>query len=161
MDNELLQQEARRYLDLAYASQMSGELDQAVHLYERSIDIWPTAEAHTYLGWTYSFMGRLESAIGECQRAIEIDPEFGNPYNDIGAYLIQLQRFEEAVHWLELACDAPRYENRHFAYFNLGRLRERFGEFRAALAAFDRAAALEPTYTSALQAAERIRAWMN
>jgi hypothetical protein len=26
----------------------------------------------------------LEEATAECLRAIEIDPDFGNPYNDIG-----------------------------------------------------------------------------
>ena len=49
----------------------------------------PTAEAHTFLGWAYSFLGDYESAITECRNAIELDPDFGNPYNDIGAYLIQ------------------------------------------------------------------------
>jgi len=28
-----------------------------------------------------------KSAGGECQKAIEAGPTFGNPYNDIGAYL--------------------------------------------------------------------------
>ncbi|NIO09761.1 MAG: tetratricopeptide repeat protein, partial [Deltaproteobacteria bacterium] len=46
---------------------------------------FPTAEAYTFLGWTYSFMGQLNEAIEECQRAITLDPDFGNPYNDIGA----------------------------------------------------------------------------
>ena len=54
---------------------------------KRSIEIPPTAEAHTYLGWTYSLQGKLDEATAECLRAIEIDPEFGNPYNDIGVYL--------------------------------------------------------------------------
>jgi tetratricopeptide (TPR) repeat protein len=63
----------------------------------------PTAEAHTFLGWTYHFQGRLDDAIAECKRAIEIDPEFGNPYNDIGAYLIELKRFDGAIPWLERA----------------------------------------------------------
>ena len=52
---------------------------------------YPTAEAYTFLGWTYHFQGRIEDAIAECKRAIEVDPEFGNPYNDIGAYLIELE----------------------------------------------------------------------
>jgi len=38
---------------------------------------------------TYHFQGKLEDAIAECQRAIKIDPDFGNPYNDIGAYMIE------------------------------------------------------------------------
>ena len=80
----------------AYRHQMQGELERAIELYQRSIEVCPTAEAHTYLGWTYSFQGRLDEATQECLRAIDVDPDFGNPYNDIGAYLIELGRDEEA-----------------------------------------------------------------
>ena len=79
----------------AYRRQMEGELDVAIGLYKQSIQVRPTAEAHTFLGWTYSFQGRLEEATAECLRAIEIDPEFGNPYNDIGVYLMQQNKLEE------------------------------------------------------------------
>src|SRR5256886_13648900 len=68
---------------------MEGDYDRAVELYQSSLELHPTAEAHTFLGWTYHFQGRVEEAIAECKRAIELDPEFGNPYNDIGAYLIE------------------------------------------------------------------------
>ena len=50
-----------------------------------------------------------------------MDPDFGNPYNDIGAYLIQMGRLDEAIPWLEKATRAPRYEAPHFPRFNLGR----------------------------------------
>ena len=71
----------------AYQAQMEGDYERAVELYQSSLDLYPTAEAHTFLGWTYHFQGRLNDAITECKRAIEIDPEFGNPYNDIAGPL--------------------------------------------------------------------------
>ena len=85
----------------AFEAQMSGELDTAVELYKQSIELYPTAEAHTFLGWTYSFQGSLDGAIAECKKAILVDPDFGNPYNDIGAYLIELGQLDEAIPWLE------------------------------------------------------------
>jgi len=92
--NELLNQSscdgstdaAWQRLQEAYQAQMEGDYDRAVELYQRSLDLHPTAEAHTFLGWTFHFQGKIEEAIAECKRAIEVDPEFGNPYNDIGAY---------------------------------------------------------------------------
>src|SRR5215217_7735047 len=81
--------EALALFQSAYELQMSGDFDEAVDLYEQSIASYATAEAHTFLGWTYSFMGMTEEAIAECHRAIEVDPNFGNPYNDTGAYLIE------------------------------------------------------------------------
>ena len=48
---------------------MQGELDRAIELYRRSIEVCPTAEAHTFLGWTYSFQGRLDEAVPWLERA--------------------------------------------------------------------------------------------
>ena len=106
----------------AYQAQMEGDYDRAVELYQSSLDLHPTAEAHTFLGWTYHFQGKLMDAISECKRAIELDPDFGNPYNDIGAYMIELAQFDEAIPWLQQAVEARRYEPRHFPHYNLGRV---------------------------------------
>ncbi len=81
----------------AYRHQMKGDLHEAAELYRQSIETYPTAEAYTFLGWTYSFMGDFDAAIAECHHAIEIDPDFGNPYNDIGAYLIEKGQIDEAI----------------------------------------------------------------
>ena len=106
----------------AYAAQMAGRLEAAAELYLQSIRLHPTAEAHTYLGWAWSFLGRVDDAIAECQKAIAVDPDFGNPYNDIGAYLIELGRHDEAVPWLKKAMTAARYEPRHYPHLNLARV---------------------------------------
>ena len=106
----------------AYHAQMEKDYDSAIDLYKRSLEEHPTAEAHTFLGWTYSYQDKLEEAIAECMRAIEVDPDFGNPYNDIGSYLMKQGKLDQAVEWLEKAKVAPRYEPRHFPYLNLGRL---------------------------------------
>src|SRR3954468_15938878 len=95
-----INEEAERLFRQAYTSQMNGDLDDAIELYRRSIELHPTAEAHTFLGWTFSFQGDSEAAITECKTAIRIDPDFGNPYNDIGAYMIKQGKFAEAVPWL-------------------------------------------------------------
>ncbi len=117
----------------AYAHQMQGELDQAIQLYQESLSVYPTAEAHTFLGWTYSFQGRLDEAIAECHKAIAVDPDFGNPYNDIGVYLMQKGDLDGAIPWLEKAKKAPRYEPRQFPYMNLGRIHLRRGQWIEAL----------------------------
>src|SRR5437764_7009357 len=44
----------------AYQAQMEGDYDRAIELYQSSLEIHPTAEAHTFLGWTYHFRGRIE-----------------------------------------------------------------------------------------------------
>ena len=83
--SDRIEQALQRFQE-AYQAQMEGDYDRAVELYRGSIALHPTAEAHTFLGWTFHFQGKIAEAIDECKRAIEVDPEFGNPYNDIGAY---------------------------------------------------------------------------
>ncbi len=114
--------EAEECFRRAYEAQLQGRMEEAEELYRRSIGHYPTAEAHTFLGWVFSFQGKAAEAIEECKRAIRVDPDFGNPYNDIGAYLIELGRLDEAVPWLEKAKRAVRYEPRHFPHVNLARI---------------------------------------
>src|SRR5215470_4562333 len=121
MRDESPQDQAIRLLRQAYEHQMNKELDDAVELYKQSIAAHPTAEAYTFLGWTYSWMGRIDDAIAECQKAIEVDPTFGNPYNDIGSYLMIKGEVDEAIPWLERALQAPRYESYCYPHMNLGR----------------------------------------
>jgi Tfp pilus assembly protein PilF len=155
------QAHARELFEQAYQAQFSGDLDRAVELYQQSIESFPTAEAHTFLGWTYHFRGDTAAAIDECKRAIEIDPAFGNPYNDIGAYLIDLGRYDEAVSWLEQAIRAPRYEPRHFPHFNLGRVYLAKGMFLRARLCFRESLRIEPGYLLARRALGRLRHMMN
>src|SRR5205085_2050365 len=96
MTSEERLRKAVELMQEAYRLQMEGELEGAIDGYRRSIALHPTPEAHTFLGWTYSFQGRLDDAIAECKEAIAVDADFGNPYNDIGSYLIKLGRHDEA-----------------------------------------------------------------
>jgi Tfp pilus assembly protein PilF len=145
----------------AYELQMAGEYEQAIGLYKQSIELYPTAIAHTFLGWTYSFQERLDEAIDECHRAIAVDPGFGNPYNDIGVYLMQKGRLDEALAWLEKAKQAPRYEPRHFPYLNSGRIYMARGEWLKALNEFEQAVKIMPDDRVARQALAELRGRLN
>jgi Tfp pilus assembly protein PilF len=140
---------------------LAGQLDEAIAAFTRSLETEPTAEAYTFRGWAYSFAGRLDEAIEECRKAIATDPSFGNPYNDIGCYLMEQDRTEEAIGWFERAKAAPRYEPRHFPYLNLGRLRAARGEVAEAIAEFEGALAESPGDPIALKFLESLRFQVN
>ncbi len=154
-------EQALELLQKAYHYQMEGELDLAAETYKRSIEAYPTAEAHTFLGWTYSFQGKLIEAIEECKKAIMIDPNFGNPYNDIGAYLIELESYDEAIPWLKKAIEAERYEPRHYPHYNLGRVYLLKDMVRKAIEEFEQALELCPGYPPALEALEKLESTLN
>jgi tetratricopeptide (TPR) repeat protein len=145
----------------AYEHQMEGDLEAAIALYKRSLQVQPTAEAHTFLGWTYSFQGRYADAIRECLKAIEADPEFGNPYNDIGAYLIEDGRHEEAIPYLRRALAAKRYEAYHYPHFNLGRVYEKMGLWREAMHEYREALRISPDYAQAHRSLLKLQAQLN
>ncbi|HEY6147332.1 MAG TPA: tetratricopeptide repeat protein [Thermoanaerobaculia bacterium] len=148
-------------LERGTASLLAGDFDEAVALFTRSLQARPTAEAYTFRGWAYSFSGRLDDAIEECRKAIATDPTFGNPYNDIGCYLMQQGKLDEAISWLEQAKRAPRYEPRHFPFLNLGRLRAARGEYAEALVEFQGALEHSPGDPLALRCLEELKNHVN
>ena len=161
MGDEAQHERALRIFQEAYQHQMNKELEEAVELYKRSIAICPTAEAYTFLGWTYSWMGRIDDAIAECHKAIAVDPTFGNPYNDIGSYLMIKGQTEEAIPWLERALLAPRYESYCYPHMNLGRAYETKRDWLRAKDEYRKALAENKDYTPAAQALARIRGFLN
>jgi Tfp pilus assembly protein PilF len=150
------QERAIALIQQAMNRQMAQEFDEAIRLYKESIALCPTADAHTYLGWVYSFQGRIEEAIAQCEIAIQLDPEFGNPYNDIGVYLMQQQKLDESIPWLEKAKQAKRYEPRHFPYINLGRVYLTKGMIQKALEEFRGALRLNPDDADLAQTIEEL-----
>jgi tetratricopeptide (TPR) repeat protein len=154
-------EKAMEYFKQAYDKQVEGEYREAVELYSKSIDAYPTAEAYTFRGWAYSYLEDYEQAIADCKQAIEIDPDFGNPYNDIGAYLIETDKPEEAIPWLEKAITAKRYEARCYPHYNLGRVYEGQRNWKKARACYERSMAENGEYLAPMRALRRLSAMFN
>ncbi|MBI3917905.1 MAG: tetratricopeptide repeat protein [Betaproteobacteria bacterium] len=151
------EQRAEAHWQAGYLLHTMGDYPRAVESFRSSIAARPTAEAHTFLGWSLSHLGRIDDAIAQCRMAIQIDPEFGNPYNDIGVYFMALGRSAEAMPWFEKAIAAKRYCCYQFPYFNLGRVLLEQGKLREALRSFERALEFDPYYLPALQALELMK----
>ena len=153
--------EAKALFVRAYEAQQAGDYREAAELYRRSIAAYPTAEAHTFLGWVYSFEERYDEAIDECLRAIQVDATFGNPYNDIGSYLLAKGDLYNCVRWFQRALAAPRYESYAFPHFNLGRVYEQRRNLLAAVRHYGLALQQAPGFASAAKALRRVQAQLN
>jgi tetratricopeptide (TPR) repeat protein len=151
-------QEAMEWVGKAYQLHMKGDIEKAIALYTKSIEIFPTAEAYTFRGWAHSFEQDYATAIEDCHRAIDLDPEFGNPYNDIGAYYVEQKELDDAIPWLRMALKAKRYESYCFPHFNLGRVYEAKGQLDQALVHYRQALDEKPDYAQAIKAVERVKA---
>lgn len=156
-----LEQKATKLLRKGYQAQRQGDVGDAMRFYQESIQTYPTAQAHTSLGWTYSFLNRYEDAIQECRHAIALDPEFGNPYNDIGLYLMKMGKLDDAVPWLEQAAEAAHSDTPHYPYLNLGRIALAKGDLLRAAREFGRALQVEPRSLTARRTLAALSAQLN
>ena len=161
MDKQNRKKMSVKYFQEAYQAHGHGDVNSAIQLYTKSIEAFPTPEALTYLGWALSFLGKFEEAITSCKKAIVLDPEFGNPYNDIGAYLIEMGKLDEAVPFLEKATKAQRYESYYFPHYNLGRVWEGKGMIHKARQAYQKALEVNPEYAIAKESLDRLKYVLN
>jgi tetratricopeptide (TPR) repeat protein len=148
---------AEELYSAGYLLTLLGAYEQALKLYDESLAIKPTAEAYTFKGWTFGQMEQYQRAIEEAQKAIRVDPDFGNPYNDIGVYLIELERDDEAVAYLEKAKAAKRYCCYQFPHFNLGRIYLKRKLYEKARDEFKKALEIDPAYEPAQAGLELLK----
>jgi len=154
-------QYAEKFFVMAQDFQDLGYYTDAVHYYQKSIRMYPTPEAYTHLAWAFSFLGEYDQAIEFCKVAISLDPDYGNPYNDIGAYLLEKGDTDQAIPYLRRAARARRYDQHHYAHFNLGRAWERKHQFDKAMTEYKRAVEMAPDYEPAKNAYHRLIRMMN
>lgn len=117
---------------------------QALDFFFKARNLKETAEVLTLIGWINSLTGQLETAKTYCLKAIQRDPDYGPPYNDLGSYLMQQGQLEEGLKWFALAKKAPFYQNREYPYINAGRAYMAQKKFSKALEEFSKALTLAP-----------------
>ena len=140
-----------------YVYHLLRQFPMAIAEYRKSIAAKPTAEGHTFLGWSLSMLERYREAIAECKKAIPLDPDFGNPYNDIGVYLVALDRVDEAIPYLKKAIRSKRYCCYQFAHHNMGRMWVMKGKYEEARRSFKKALEYDPDYEPSKQALQVLR----
>ena len=145
-------QRVEELYNAGYMMTLLGRYEEAIKLLERSLKIQPTAEAYTYLGWTYSHLNNHRRAIEHAKKAIRLDPDYGNPYNDMGVYLMAQGKEDEAIPYLEKAMRAKRYCCYQFPHYNMGRIYLNKKMYEKARREFQKALAIDPDYAPAAEA---------
>ncbi len=148
---------AEEFFQEGYNYHQMGRYEEALAIYRRSLELKPTAKAHTFLGWSLGHLGKLDAAMAECKKAIALDPDYGNPYNDIGVYLMQKKLFDEAIPYLNKAMKAKNYCCPFFPHHNLGTIYAVRGEYEKALEEFQKALKLKPDFLPSQEAIKFVR----
>lgn len=140
---------AEEALELGNSLLLAGRAAEAVHAYERAIELRPdNARAHNNLAVAWAEQRRFEPAIAGYQQALRLDPQYAEAHYNLGNALRELARREDALASYDRACALrPDWEavhcNRGLALAGLGRETD-------AEAAYRRALALRPDYPEAL-----------
>jgi tetratricopeptide (TPR) repeat protein len=142
--SDFIQRRADLLLRRGNLARDSGDYVTALHEFKAAAYVARTPDALTQWGAMEHFLGDTEKAIELCREAIGLDPDCGNPYNDIGTYLVVQGRGDEAVSWFKKAIVSKRYKPRHYPHINLGKLFLARKEYEQALHHFEEALLHEP-----------------
>jgi type IV pilus assembly protein PilF len=115
------------------------------------------AEAHLYLGQALGEIGQLERAEALLRRAValytiqSVDDErlrstLAEARNSLGAVLINLRRYDEALAALRPAAQELTYTSQHLVLGNIGLALLRKGSLEEAAQSLERAVALQPQF---------------
>lgn len=126
------------YKDLGVVFVQKGQVDKAMDLFQKALEINPT-EAATYydLGLAFAKKGQVDDAIAQYQKALKITPDLANAHADLGLALVQKGQLDDAIAEYRKALEInPDFVNAHV---NLGSALSKKGQMDEAIAQFQKA----------------------
>ncbi len=160
MQAPFIDRRVAQLLDQGRRARDTGDYISALHSYKAAAHVRKSSDALTNWGAMEHFLGDTRRAIELCREAIDLDPECGNPYNDIGSYLVVMGRPEEAIAWFKKAIAAKRSEPRQFPHINLGKLYLSRKDYQQALHHFEEALHHDPDDLEIREIVQAIRGTM-
>lgn len=111
---------ARTRISLGLNYLRRGDTSQAKYNLERARSFAPnSAEVHSALAYYYQSVGEAKQAEEYFRQAIQKDSNYADAYNNYGAFLCQLHRYDEAEQLLLKAISRPGYIRVAESYENL------------------------------------------
>jgi len=121
-------------LDLAAQHLARGAWPDAVRVYRGVLEQEPDdRDAHRGIGLAYWRLERLDKARHHLERAIEIDPEWSMPRNELAVVLIEVGECAAAEDQLRVVLDDIFYPTPEYAQHNLARALHCQGNDEAAI----------------------------
>ena len=143
--NALREREAIRMFQRAAASHRTGDMDDAIDAYSKSLLLNPKQpDVYNNMGVALRSQGKLEAAIACYRRSLVLKPNNAGVYSNMGNALRENGRLETAMASHQQAVKlSPKSTE---AYYNLGLVLRDLGQTDAALSCFDRALELDETH---------------
>ena len=138
-----------RFASRPEGPRLSGIMKYAKHEYgeavvelQKSLKIQPDLTAIYYLGLTYSQLNKLELALNQFQKALDLQPSFDLARVMVAMTLLKQERIDDAINEAQKAIE--NQEENALAHNILGSAYLVKGKYDKAMAEFDRAIAINP-----------------
>ncbi len=132
----------------------NGDWKNAQSLYEK---ILTADSSNAVMQYNYAYtcfnLNQLAQAETAFRRAVELDPQFADAYNDLGVTLEKQKKSGEAVEAYQKAVDLGTNSD---AFFNLALLKEKLGQYKASVELYEKYLTLDSDSTFADYARQRI-----
>lgn len=138
------------YFEMGFQLQHEGNYNAAAECYIRSIEMKPTPEAHTCLGWILAQLGDYEQAIYECKLALKLNPNYSIALNDLGVYFCEKQLFKKSLYFLRKALKSKNFSYPEYAHYNLAKVYLAKEEMLRAIAELKKSIRLNPSFRPAI-----------
>jgi tetratricopeptide (TPR) repeat protein len=151
---QLVPDNERGYINLGAMYQRLGRYDEAVRVFQQSIQRSPSGHGYSNLGTCYYFLGRYGDAAAAYEKAVELTPHdylywrnLGDAYRWVpGAKQKARSAYERAVQLCDDAIRVNPSDSR--AYMSRASALAKLGRQRQAHASILRALELEPQYAA-------------
>lgn len=102
---------------------------------------------HTTLGNSFHQEGRMDQAIAEYQKALEIDPNLADAHSNLGVAFLEMGRVKDSIAHLQKALEInPNYVDAHY---NLGNSLLQGGRVEEALTHYNKVFEIDPNNVEA------------
>lgn len=130
---------------------MEGDNDRGEFNFLRSNEINENAESTFYLGLIASQRKENERALKHFHKSVDLNPNYGNPCNEIGVLLLRKKKYKEAIFWLKRSIRAKYNDARHIPLYNLAALYKIWNRPERSLQYLTRAIDLQPDFNEAIR----------
>ncbi len=137
---------ARHKMGVAYYSE--GKVQQAFIEFQHAYELNPQNKEVLYsIGIIYLLdFDETLKAIDFFQRAVKVDPDYSEAYNNLGYAHAKMGKFDAALPFYKKAVSNLLYATPEKAYVNMGKAYYRLGKYDDAVAAYKEALKRAPSF---------------
>ena len=134
------------------------DLERAEFYFLRSLEIQETPETLFFLGLLADQKKHPFLALNYFRRSVMNNPDYGNPYNEIGVILLRQGKYRESMFWLKKSLQCSLHDAPHVPLYNLAALYKIWNRPERSLQYLYRALHVAPEFSEAIQLRDEILA---